>query len=143
MVIRRRRYFIYTEELKASWEEEYNDAAIVMFAREGGEGSELYMEDPEGISQLALHQSEKDLLQMINDSGKFEKIIVLLNTGNAMEVGWLDEYGVDACLWIGLPGQRGLKELQNSDRRNQSFRTSCRNICGKFIISSGYGKWKL
>ena len=49
-----------------------------MFAREGGEGSELYMEDPEGISQLALHQSEKDLLQMINDSGKFEKIIVLL-----------------------------------------------------------------
>ena len=99
----------YTEELKASWEEEYNDAAIVMFAREGGEGSELYMEDPEGISQLALHQSEKDLLQMINDSGKFEKIIVLLNTGNAMEVGWLDEYGVDACLWIGLPGQRGFE----------------------------------
>lgn len=104
----------YTDELQASWEDDYNDVAIVMFAREGGEGVELYTEDPaEGISQLALHQEEKDLLAMIRDSGKFEKTIVLINSGWAMELGWLDEYDVDACLWIGLPGQRGFEGVAN------------------------------
>lgn len=104
----------YTEELRKSWEEDYHDVAIVMLAREGGEGVELYTEDPkEGISQLALHQEEKDLLQMIKDSGKFEKTIVLLNSGWAMELEWLDEYEVDACLWIGAPGQRGFEGVAN------------------------------
>ena len=46
---------------------------------------------------------------MIRDSGKFEKVIVLINSGNPVELEWLDEYGVDACLWIGLPGQRGFE----------------------------------
>lgn len=103
----------YTEELRASWEEDYNDVAIVMFAREAGEGIELLTEDEEGISQLALHQDEKDLLQMIKDSGKFSKTIVLINSGWAMELGWLDEYDVDACLWIGCPGQRGFEGVAN------------------------------
>lgn len=103
----------YTQELQDSWKDNYNDAAIVMLSREGGEGAELQTEDPTGISQLALHQEEKDLLQMIKDSGKFEKVIVLINSGNAMELNWLDEYDVDACLWIGLPGQRGFEGVAN------------------------------
>ncbi len=102
----------YTDELQASWADDYNDVAIVMFSREAGEGLELEQEDSyEGISELALHQEEKDLLQMINDSGVFDKIIVLINSGNAMELNWLDEYNVDACLWIGLPGQRGFEAV--------------------------------
>lgn len=103
----------YTEELQNSWQDDYNDVAIVMLSREGGEGAEVHITDPTGISQLALHQEEKDLLQMIKDSGKFSKTIVLINSGNAMELGWLDEYDVDACLWIGLPGQRGFEGVAN------------------------------
>lgn len=104
----------YTDELQDSWSNDYNDIAIVMFAREGGEGAELYMEDPrEGISQLALHQEEKDLLQMIKDSNKFEKTIVLINSGNPMELNWLDEYEIDACLWIGCPGVKGFEGVVN------------------------------
>ena len=103
----------YTDSIQASWENDYNDVAIIMFAREGGEGVELKTEDAEGISQLALHQDEKDLLQMIKDSGKFTKTIVLLNSGNPMEVNWLDEYGIDACLWIGCPGQSGFEAVAN------------------------------
>lgn len=103
----------YTQELQDSWQDDYNDAAIVMLSREGGEGAEIQTEDPAGISQLALHQEEKDLLQMIKDSGKFEKVIVLVNSGNAMELNWLEEYDVDACLWIGLPGQRGFEGVVN------------------------------
>ncbi len=103
----------YTKEIQNSWAEDYNDVAIVMLAREGGEGIELQTKDAEGISQLALHQDEKDLLQMIKDSGKFSKTIVLINSGWAMELGWLDEYEVDACLWIGCPGQRGFEGVVN------------------------------
>lgn len=71
------------------------------------------MKDPEGISALSLHQDEKDLLRMIKDSGKFSKTIVLLNSAFPMEVGWLDDYGVDACMWIGNPGQRGFEGVAN------------------------------
>lgn len=104
----------YTEELRASWSDDYNDVAIVMLAREGGEGMELYLETPdEGISQLALTSKERDLLQMIKDSQKFDKTIVLLNSGWAMELEWLEEFDVDACLWIGAPGQRGFEGVAN------------------------------
>lgn len=103
----------YTDELKASWSEDYHDAAIVMLAREGGEDKELMMEDPEGISALALHQDEKDLLEMITASEKFDKVIVLLNSAFPMEVEWLKEYDVDACLWIGNPGIRGFEGVVN------------------------------
>ena len=53
------------------------------------------------------------MLQMIQDSGRFEKTIVLINSGNPMELGWLDEYGVDACLWIGCPGEKGFEGVAN------------------------------
>lgn len=59
----------YTAQLQQSWENDYNDVAIVMLAREGGEDCEMMMEDPDGISALALHQDEKDMLAMIRDSG--------------------------------------------------------------------------
>lgn len=104
----------YTDELKSSWAAGFNDVAIVMLAREGGEGVELYMETPtEGISQLALCQEERDLLAMIRDSGSFKKTIVLLNSGNPMEVDWADEYDVDAVLWIGCPGEKGFTGVAN------------------------------
>lgn len=104
----------YTEDIKSSWAKGFNDVAIVMLAREGGEGVELYTKTPtEGISQLALCQEEKDLLSMIRDSGEFKKTIVLLNTGNPMEVDWIEEYNVDAVLWIGCPGEKGFTGVAN------------------------------
>lgn len=103
----------YTDTLRSSWKNDYNDVAVVMLAREGGEDKEMMMEDPEGISALALHQDEKDMLAMIRDSGVFDKVVVLLNSAFPMEVEWLDEYGVDACLWIGNPGLRGFEGVAN------------------------------
>ena len=104
----------YTDDVKSFWGTGFNDVAIVMLAREGGEGVELYTQTPtEGISQLALSQDEKDLLAMIRDSGSFKKTIVLLNTGNPMEVNWVEEYDVDAVLWIGCPGEKGFIGVAN------------------------------
>ena len=118
----------YTDALKASYANDYNDAAIVVFSRLGGEQNDLaahpnsdgddgtfgivsdangYPLDVEGERMLALHQREIDLLEMIKASGKFSKTIVLLNTGNPMEIGDLKNHGVDACLWIGYPGFAG------------------------------------
>lgn len=134
----------YTDKLRQSWEDNYNDVAIVMLSREGGEGAELYMDDEAGISQLALHQEEKDLLQMIKDSGKFEKTIVLVNSGNAMELGWLDEYDVDACLWIGLPGQRGFEGVANilTGKANPSGRLTdtyaVNSLSAPAVVNGGY-----
>ena len=99
----------YTQELQSSWADDYDDAAVIMLAREGGEDDEMMMKDPDGISSLALHQEEKDLLKMVQSSGKFSKIIVLLNSAYPMEVDTLKDYGVNACLWIGDPGIRGFE----------------------------------
>jgi beta-glucosidase len=103
----------YTDALRASWEDDYNDVAIVMLAREGGEDAEMMMVNPDGENALALNQDEKDLLQMIQDSGKFSKVILLLNSAFQMELEWMDDYGIDACLWIGDPGQRGFEGVVN------------------------------
>lgn len=99
----------YTANLKASYASDYRDAAIVMLSRDGGEGKDLPTSDRDGVSYLSLHNSEKELLRMVKDSGKFKKIIVLINSGYAMDLGWLDaqEYGIDAALWIGTPGLIG------------------------------------
>ena len=109
--------------------DDYGDAAIVVLRRYGGEEGELnhgmgdgglddgnrtpWEAGPEGVPELSLHQEEKDLLNMIRTSGKFDKTIVLVNSGYAMDLGWLDEYDVDACLWIGYPGGYGMTGVAN------------------------------
>lgn len=105
---------------ESSYASDYNNAAIYVMSRFGGEEGELnhglqgdWQEGPAGVRELALHQEEIDTLTMIRDSGKFDKIIVVLNSGYAMELDWLEEYGVDACLWIGYPGNYGMHGVAN------------------------------
>ena len=42
----------YTNDLKKSWEKDYNDAAIIFLSRESGEGTDYLMTDKEGVSSL-------------------------------------------------------------------------------------------
>lgn len=103
----------YPEKVRESYEA-YNDAAIVVISRVGGEGSDMPTGDfGDGTKYLALQKQEKELLKAIQDSGMFDKTIVLLNSSNAMEMGWVNqqEYGVDACLWIGGVGQSGARAV--------------------------------
>ena len=108
---------IYTENVLSSVEE-YGDAAIVALSRIGGEGADCYFDHTlaDGKNYLALNQDEKDMLAGIKglkDAGKVEKIIVLINTSNALQVDFLkdNEYGVDAALWIGGVGQTGINAV--------------------------------
>ena len=102
----------YTAALRETFAD-HNDAAIVTLSRWGGEGTDMSLKDSEGVSQLALHPTERDLLTMIKDSGDFDKIIVLINSVYPLELGELADYGVDACLWIANPGYYGLPGVVN------------------------------
>lgn len=103
----------YTDAVRASYAD-YNDAAIVTISRVGGEGSDMPAGTfGDGVKYLALQEQEKALLREIKESGKFGKIIALINTSNAMELSWVDqeEYGIDACMWIGGVGQSGTRAV--------------------------------
>lgn len=103
----------YPAEVTASYSD-YNDAAIVVISRVGGEGNDMPTGAfGDGTKYLALQDTEKELLQAIQASGQFDKVIALINSSNAMELGWVDqqEYGIDACLWIGSVGQSGIRSV--------------------------------
>lgn len=110
-------YSSYTSAVKDSFSD-YNDAAIVVFSRIGGEGFDLprTMVESYGGSAveganaddhyLQLDNNEKDLLNMV--CSYFDKVIVLLNTSTTIELGELEnDDDINAILWIGLPGQTG------------------------------------
>ena len=91
----------------------YGDAAIVVFSRVGGEGSDMEFRE---TNYLALDQNEKDMLAGIaalKAEGKVEKIIVLINSANTLQVDFLSNpaYAIDACLWIGDVGITGINAV--------------------------------
>lgn len=100
----------YTSEIKSSFAS-YNDAALIVITRESGEGADMWMNDHDNISKLALHANERAMVDMITSSGTFAKVIVVVNTTNQLELGWLDEYNIDACLWTGSVGQWGASAI--------------------------------
>lgn len=107
---------------------DYGDAAIVVFSRSGGEGADLpsgengtndsWIKGQEGDGNyLALSAEEKELLQnlkTLKDNGTFKKVIVLINSSNAIEMDFLnpeicgEDYGIDSAMWIGDVGQTGI-----------------------------------
>ncbi len=122
---------------------QYDDAAIVVISRSGGEYSDLHYNysgsnDTTGDNDrgkfentsaeggyLGLTDEEEDLLKNVTD-GTFKKVIVLLNTGNPLQMQDLEKYydGIDACMWIGQPGSTGInavadllkgKDMQGND----------------------------
>ena len=41
----------------------------------------------------------------------FETVIVLINSSNVMELGFLEDENVDAALWVGGPGSTGCNSI--------------------------------
>lgn len=79
---------------------DFSDIALIVLSRGGGEGYDL---DPD---DLRLIDSERRLLDTA--ARTFESIILVLNTANTMEMGWLAEYPqIRAVLWVGFPGTAG------------------------------------
>lgn len=123
----------YTNEVKDSYDS-YDDAALVVISRVGGEGFDLPRTMKTGNSiidgaasmddhYLELDQNEQDLLEDV--SKNFDKVILIINSSATMEIGFLDsesdndetqndyDYAsnVQAALWIGGPGNTGVMAL--------------------------------
>lgn len=101
----------YTQAIRDSYRE-YADAAIVVVSRSGGEGQDLptsmeKFSEGNGRHYLELTVEEEKMIQEVV-SGGFGKVIVLLNTLNTFECGFLKTPGIDAAVWIGGPGQHGM-----------------------------------
>ena len=121
----------YTLEAVASFSG-YQDAAVVVIGRGGGEGGDL-TQDMQGYDdnyvsgqhQLELNQDEKDAIALAKEH--FETVIVLINSSNTMELGELEyDDGIDAIVWIGSPGQTGFYAVGDvlSGTVNPSGRTA-------------------
>ena len=102
---------LMTDAARADYDE-YADAAIVVLSRAGGEAGDLAMGDfTGGTKYLALQESEKKMLEEV--TAHFDDVIVLINSSYAMELGWLEEYDIDACLMIGAIGYRGFNAVSD------------------------------
>ena len=107
--------FKYTGDASFEAMRSYSDTAVVVISRKGGEGNDLptsmadYATTASDQSKhyLELNDAEKSL--MAQAEANFDHVIVLVNTGNAMELGFVQD--VDAALWIGDPGDVGTKAV--------------------------------
>ncbi len=96
----------------------HKDAAIVVISRLGGEmydipsspASKGNDEETVGGSGNSLELTVNELDLIHNAKQKFDKVIVLINSANALECDFLTDENsdVDAALWIGYVGLVGL-----------------------------------
>lgn len=95
----------YTDDVEKSFAS-YDDAAIVVIGRSGSESQDLPTDKlASGYTYLQLDDDERAMLKMASDN--FDKVVVLLNTQNPMELADLEDDSIDAVMWIGSLGQTG------------------------------------
>ena len=111
----------YSADVVSSFKD-YNDAAIVVISRIGGESFDLpRVQDTanggiEGRHYLQLDRNETDMLKMATD--RFGKVVVVLNTLTAFQCDFIDEFNnqpddprIDAVMWIGGTGVSGINAI--------------------------------
>ena len=95
--------------------QDFSDTAIVVITRRSGEGGDLpqsmaaYTGSAADRHYLELTPDEEDLLSMAK--ANYDKVVVLINAANAMELGFLEDEGIDAALWVGTPGSTGTNAI--------------------------------
>ncbi len=102
---------VYTEEVLTQ-AKEFSDTAAVVISRFCGENKEMYpYQDKVNLPRddtrtyLELSTEEEDMLGIVCDN--FENVIVLLNTGNPLDMSYFDSDKIDAIMYVGIPGQSG------------------------------------
>ena len=106
----------YPEALKATFPQ-YGDAAIVVLSRSSGEGADLpnslealrdYMTDGDYLQLCAEERALLDNLMQLKQDGVFKKVIVILNSSSTLQLDFIDDYDIDALLWVGNLGLNGI-----------------------------------
>lgn len=123
-------YAKYPETVRASYGE-YNDAALIVISRIGGEGFDLprtmktkFTDDAKAVEgarsaddhYLQLDSNEATLIKEVGK--RFDNVVVIINCSTAMELGFLDDEthyayspSVKGALWVGTPGKTGINAL--------------------------------
>lgn len=83
---------------------EHSATALIVIGNDGAEASDFTPE------QLRLTANQRALLERV--TGAFDDVIVVVNSGNQMELGFLEEYPqITAALNLGTPGPYGAEAL--------------------------------
>ena len=106
----------YSDALKSTFAN-YGDVALVVLSRSSGEGADL----PSGLDALKPYMTDGDYLRLckeeldllsnlttLKSDGIFKKIVVLLNSSSTLQLDFIDDYDIDAVLWVGNLGINGL-----------------------------------
>ena len=133
----------------------YSDVAMIVLSRAGGEGADLptsldpnvpdtfaddgkgtmfsasglrFSEYPEdlGLDKHYLEPTTRELAMIEKVTSQFDKVIVVINASNAMELGWIEDYpSIKSVILAPGPGQTGFNALGNilSGKVNPSGRT--------------------
>ena len=92
-----------TEEVLES-AKSYSDQAIVVLSNDAVESSDCSLE------ALKLTPNRRELIRIVAEN--FEHVIVIVNVGNATELGIVDEYdSIEGVVWTGIPGTQGCVSL--------------------------------
>ena len=108
----------------------FSDVAVYVISRVGGEGDDLPMDTADyyggeaGKHYLELNSAEESMLTLLEEN--FGTVVVVLNSTNAMELGFLEDENVDAALWSECYGSVGTVALGEilCGKVNPSARTS-------------------
>ena len=129
----------YTDEILDE-AKEFSDTAVIVLSRIGGEGTDLptdfgakdaegnkiytyndnsseYSDFEEGQHYLELSQTEKNMIDIVCEN--FAHVIVICNSSNAMELGWVENYdqigSVISCPGAGETGFAALGKILNGE----------------------------
>lgn len=74
------------------------DTAVILITRTSGE----FLDNRAIKGGYYLTDAERIMIQKV--SAAFPKTVAILNTGYPIEMGWIEEYGIDAVLYTGFAG---------------------------------------
>ena len=101
---------LYTSTITSTYQR-YHDAAFIFLSRLGGEGADLGRKNVPGRDDPSMHYlelttKEKELIKHVE--ANFDKVVVLVNSGNILEMGELqNDPKISAILSIGQTGDYG------------------------------------
>lgn len=84
-----------------------SDVALVLVGRTAGEDRDNYL----GIGSMYLTAEEEQMLELV--CGRFKRTIILLNTGNIIDMSWVEAYKPSAVLYVWQGGQEGGQAVVN------------------------------
>ncbi len=97
---------------------DFSDVAMVVISRVGGENvGEIPTVQKKSHNQptdttrtyLEISTEEEDLLEMVKEN--FSQVIVVINSTNQMQLGFLEDEYIQSALYVGVTGQSGAKAI--------------------------------